>query len=78
MFGPKKEETTGEWRRLHNKELYDLSSSPNIIQVIKSRTVRCAGHVACMETGEVHTDFGWGDLTEREQLKDLGIDGRIY
>jgi hypothetical protein len=36
IFGPKRDEVTGEWRRLHNKELYDLYSSPNIIRVIKS------------------------------------------
>jgi hypothetical protein len=48
IFGPKKDEVTGEWRRLHKKELYALYSSPNIIRVIKSRRVRWAGHVARM------------------------------
>jgi hypothetical protein len=48
IFGPKRDEETGEWRRLHNKELYVLYSSPNIIWVIKSRTLRWAGHVARM------------------------------
>jgi hypothetical protein len=48
VFGPKRDEVTGEWRRLHNKELDDLYSSPNIIRVIKSRRMRWAGHVACM------------------------------
>jgi hypothetical protein len=45
---PKRDEVTGEWRRLHNKELYALYSSPNIIQMIKSRRQRWAGHVARM------------------------------
>jgi hypothetical protein len=45
ILGPKREEVTGEWRRLHNKELYALYSSPNIIRVIKSRRLRWAGHV---------------------------------
>jgi hypothetical protein len=47
IFGPKRDEVTGEWRRLHNKELYALYS-PNIIRVIKSRRLRWAGHVARM------------------------------
>jgi hypothetical protein len=48
IFGPKRDEVTGEWRRLHNKELYALYSSPNIMPVIKSRKLRWAGHVARM------------------------------
>jgi hypothetical protein len=46
LFGPKSDEVTGEWRKLHNKELYALYSSPNIIRVIKSRRLRWAGHIA--------------------------------
>jgi hypothetical protein len=48
IFGPKGNETTREWRRLHKEELNDLYSSPNIIRVIKSRRMRWAGHVARM------------------------------
>jgi hypothetical protein len=48
IFGSKRDGVTGEWRRLHNEELYDLYSSPNIIRVIKSRIMRWAGHVARM------------------------------
>jgi hypothetical protein len=48
IFGPKRDEVTGEWIRLHNKELYALYSSPNIIRVIKSRRLRWARHVARM------------------------------
>jgi hypothetical protein len=48
IFGPKRDEVTGDWRKLHNKELYDLYSSPSIIRIIKSRRMRRAGHVARM------------------------------
>jgi hypothetical protein len=45
IFGPRRDEVTGEWRTLHNEELNDLYSSPNIVRVIKSRRMRWAGHV---------------------------------
>ena len=48
IFAPKRDEVTVEWRKLHNEELNDLYSSPNIVQVIKLRRRRWAGHVAHM------------------------------
>jgi hypothetical protein len=48
IFGPKRDEVTGELRRLRNEELYDLYSSPNIIRVVKSRRLRWVGYVARM------------------------------
>jgi hypothetical protein len=48
IFGPKRDEETGGWRKLHNEELHKLYSSPSIIRIIKSRTMRWAGHVARM------------------------------
>jgi hypothetical protein len=48
ICGPKKDEVRGDWRRLHNAELDDLYSSPNIIWVIESRRMRWMGHVTCM------------------------------
>jgi hypothetical protein len=49
IFVPKRDEVTGEWRKLHNKELNDLYSLSNIVWVIKSRRLRWSGHVAHME-----------------------------
>jgi hypothetical protein len=59
IFGPKRNQVKGEWRKLHNEELNDLYPSPNIISGIKSRRMRRAGHVAGMEErrGEVHTEY---------------------
>jgi len=48
IFGPKRDEVTGEWRKLHNEELNDLYCSPNIVRVIKSRRMKWVGHVARM------------------------------
>ena len=48
IFGPRRDEVTGDWRRLHNEELNDLYTSPNIVRVIKSRRMRWAVHVARM------------------------------
>jgi hypothetical protein len=55
IFGPKKDEVTGEWRKLHNKELHDLYSSPSIIRITMSRRMRWASHVARM--GENRNDY---------------------
>ena len=57
VFGPKRDEVTGEWRKLYNEELSDLYSLPNIVRVVKSRRTRWTGHVAGMGRGEVCTGF---------------------
>ena len=57
IFRPKRDEITGEWRKLHNEEFNDLYCSPNIVRVIKSRRMRWAGRVARMGEGEVYTWF---------------------
>jgi hypothetical protein len=66
IFGPNKDDVTGEWRRLHNEELYDLYSSPNFIQVIKSRRMRWAGCVVCMGDRRGLHRILVGSLEERE------------
>jgi hypothetical protein len=55
IFGPKREEVAGGWRRLHNKELHNLHASPSIIRAIKSRRMRRVEHVACM--GEMRNAY---------------------
>ena len=77
IFGARSGEVTREWRRLHNEELNDLYSSPNIVRVIKSRRMRWAGHVARM--GEERRCIGswWGNWRERDHRGDLGVDGWI-
>jgi hypothetical protein len=60
VFGPKRDEVTGEWRKLHNEELNDLYSLPNIVRAVKSRRMRWAGHVARIGRGEMCTWFWWG------------------
>jgi hypothetical protein len=65
IFGPKRDEVTGEWRKVHDEELSDLYSPPNVVRVIKSRRIRWAGHLAYMGRGEVYARFWWGNLKER-------------
>jgi hypothetical protein len=57
IFGPKRDEVTGEWRKLYNKELHILNSSPNIIRQIKSKRMRWAEHVALMGRTGTCTGF---------------------
>jgi len=77
IFVRRRGEVTGEWRRLHNEDLNDLYSSPNIMRVIKSRRMRWAGHMARM--GEERGCIGcwWGNRREGDYWGDLGIDGWI-
>ena len=75
IYGPKRDEVMGEWRKLHNEELDDLYCSPNAVQEIKSRSMRWVGHV--WGRGVAYTGFWWENLRERDPLEDAGIDGRI-
>ena len=69
IFGPKRNEPTDKWGKLHNEELNDLFCSPNIVRVIKSRIITWAGHVARMWRGGTNTEF-WGGERERERETD--------
>ena len=73
IFGPKRDEVTGDWRQLLDEELHDLYCSLNIIRVIKSTRMRWSGHVARMGMRRIAYRFWSGNLRER----DPGIDVRI-
>ena len=76
IFGPKREQVTGEWRKPHNEELNDLYPSPNIVRVIKSSRMRWVWQVARMGRGKAYAGFCCGNMRERDHLGDPGIDGR--
>jgi hypothetical protein len=76
IFGHRREEG-GSWRKLHNDELHNLYSSPNIVMVIKSRRMRWVGHVACMGEGRGVYRVLVGRSKGKRPLEDLGIGGRI-
>jgi hypothetical protein len=67
IFGPKRDEVTGEWRKLHKEDLHDLYSSPSIIRIIKSWMMRWAGHVARMERRRTLIDYWWESQRERDR-----------
>jgi len=77
IFGTRRNEVTGDWRRLHNEELNDLYSSPNTVRVIKSIRMRWAGHVARMGEERGRIGSWWGNRRERDHWGNLGADGWI-
>jgi hypothetical protein len=75
IFGPKRNEVTGGWRKLHNEELHNLYSSPSIIRMIKSRRMRLAGYVARMGRGEMHVGYWWESRKEGDHWEDQDVGG---
>jgi hypothetical protein len=65
IFGPKRDEVTGGWLKLHNEELHNLYSSPSTIRMMKSRGMRWPGHVARMGRRGMHTGYWWKSQKER-------------
>jgi hypothetical protein len=64
---------TGEWRKMHNEELHNLYSSPNIIRIIKSRRMRWEGHVARMGETRMHIGYWWESQKERDYYEDQDV-----
>jgi hypothetical protein len=77
VFGPKRDEVTGEWKKLHNEELNDLYSLSNIVRVVKSRRMRWAGHVARMGDVRGVQRVLVGKPEGMRPLGDQDVDGRI-
>ena len=77
VFGPKREEVTGERRKLHNEELSDLYALPNIMRVVKSRRMRWVGHVARMAEGRGVHRVLVGKSEGRDHWGDPDVDERI-
>jgi hypothetical protein len=75
MLRSKRDEVKGNWRRIHDEELYAPYPSPNI-RLVRSRRMKLAGHVACVDDVE-HSEVWWGNVTERDHLINQGVDGKI-
>jgi hypothetical protein len=74
IFGPKRDEVTGGWRKLHNDELRNLYPSPHITRIIKSRRMRCSEHGGSEKC--IHS-FGWKACREETTWEGLSVDGRM-
>jgi hypothetical protein len=77
IFGPKRDEVIGGWRKLHNEEFHNLYSSPCIIRMIISRRLRWAGHVARMGRRGMHIGFWWESKKDRDHTAYTVRNGEI-
>jgi hypothetical protein len=75
IFGPKRDEVAGGWRKLHNEELHNLYSSPSVIRMMKSGKMRWAEHVTRMGRKEMHVGYWWESQTETTRKTRLKFDG---
>jgi hypothetical protein len=77
IFGQKRDEVTGGWRKLHNEKLHNLFSWPSIIRMITSRRIRWARHVARIARREMHVGYWCKRQKERDHLDDRNVGGWI-
>jgi hypothetical protein len=77
IFGPKRDEVTGGWRKLHNEELHNMYSSSNIIRIIKSMWIRWAWRVARMVRRGMHIGYWWESQKVRDHWEDLDVGGMV-
>jgi hypothetical protein len=75
IFGPKRDELTGDWRKLHNGVLHNLYSTTNIIRVNKSRRMRRAGHAARIGRMGIYVRYWWESQKERDHWEDQDVGG---
>jgi hypothetical protein len=75
IFGLKRDEVTGGWRKLHNVEVHNLYSSPRIIRMIKTRRMIWAGHVARMGARGMNIGYRWQCQKERDHWEDQDVGG---
>jgi hypothetical protein len=66
IFGPKRDEVTGDWRKLHNEDLHNLDCWPSIIRLITSRRIKWAGHISRMGKRGMHIGYWWENQKERD------------
>jgi hypothetical protein len=77
IFGPKRDEVTGDWRKLHKEGLLNLYKSPSIIRMIKSMRMRWTGHVARMGRRGIHIRYWWENQKEIDHWEDEDVGGWI-
>jgi hypothetical protein len=77
IFGLKRDEVTGGWRKLHDEELHNLYSSPSIIKMIRSGMIRWAGHIAHMGRRRMHIGYWWESQKEKDHQEDEDLGGWI-
>jgi hypothetical protein len=78
ILGPKRDEVTGSWRKLHNEELHNLYSSPSVIRMIKSKSMKWVGRIARMGRREMHIGYWWESRKERDHWEYQDVDGWKY